>query len=125
MPDVQKAALPSDVLGKAMNGIAKRLLKLNGMKDTLDGASANDLVKKSGPHNTLVLSWVIPSIEHQLKISHHGLSCQRLRKQLDDVYTRLDSSMDTCGTQQREVAVGGSTEELLGQIKNQYIQDCI
>lgn len=67
MPDVQKAALPSDVLGKAMNGIAKRLLKLNGMKDTLDGASANDLVKKSGPHNTLVLSWVIPSIEHQLK----------------------------------------------------------
>ena len=52
-----------------------------------------------------------------IKISHHGLSCQRLRKQLDDVYTRLDSSMDTCGAQQREVAVGGSTEELLGQIK--------
>lgn len=50
MPDVQSAVHASECLGKAMNGIAKRLLKLNTMKENMDAGSTNDLIKKSGPH---------------------------------------------------------------------------
>ena len=50
MPDVQSVVHASECLGKAMNGIAKRLLKLNTMKETLTGGTANDLIKKSGPY---------------------------------------------------------------------------